>query len=310
MTLHTALLVVAFNRPGPARALLDLLKTVQPRRLYVALDGPRPHRPGEAALCQQVEDLFRRGIDWPCDTRWLVRRSNLGCRRAVSGALDWLFEHETEGIILEDDVLPIPDFFPYCEALLERYRHDTRIGMISGNCHWQGAPPEAASYGFSIYARIWGWATWRRAWAAYQPALEQWPAFNRGSWLEDLGGAAFARRWRVLIDQVACGEVDTWDLIWQLACWQQGYLTCMPAREQVVNVGFGADATHTQGDRSPLQPAAALPWPLRHPQTILPSRREDQRFFEHHIRSSWWRSVRRRLLQRWRQLHWPQPAGG
>ena len=297
MSFSVPILVIAFNRPGPAAGLLQLLRELQPSRLYLAFDGPRPGRSGEAQLCQAVRDLFRTGIDWPCETAWLEREWNLGCRQGVSSAIDWLFEHVEEGIILEDDVHPLPGFFRYCAELLEHYRHDTRIGSITANTYRRVPQIDQASYYFSIYSRCWGWATWKRAWAAYHQALPQWPVFRQGGWLEQLGGAAFARRSRFLIDQVDRGEVDTWDYIWQLACWQQGFLTCSPCLEQAVNVGFGADATHTQLEASPLFPAQELTFPLIHPTVFLPHGPSDRALFEQLIRPRWSRQVRQKLVK-------------
>jgi hypothetical protein len=126
--------------------------------------------------------------------------------------------------------------------------------------------------------------------------------FSREGWLEQLGGRAFARRWRQLIDQVDCGQVDTWDLTWQLASWQQGFLTCLPCLEQAVNVGFGADATHTQLETSPLFPAQELTFPLVHPMVFLPHSPSDRALFEQLIRPRWSRRVRRKLVKGWHRL--------
>ena len=297
MSYSVPILVIAFNRPGPAAGLLQILRELQPSRLYLAFDGPRPGRSGEAQLCQSVRDLFRTGIDWPCETAWLERDVNLGCRQGVSSAIDWLFEHVEEGIILEDDVHPLPGFFRYCADLLEHYRDDSRIGSIAANTYRRVPPADHASYYFSIYTRCWGWATWKRAWRHYHQALERWPVFSREGWLEQLGGRAFARRWRQLIAQVDCGQVDTWDLTWQLASWQQGYLTCLPCWEQAVNVGFGADATHTQLETSPLFPAQELTFPLVHPTVFLPHGPSDRALFEQLIRPRWSRQVRQKLVK-------------
>lgn len=302
MTYSVPILVMAFNRPGPATELLRVLRELRPARLYLAFDGPRINYTGEQERCEAVRDVFRDGVDWPCQVSWLLRPKNLGCRLAVSSAIDWFFETETEGIILEDDIHPIPSFFLYCAELLERYRDDERIGAIAANNHQSRAPANGASYYFSIYCHCWGWATWRRAWRAYHNAEALWSEFKQEGCLKQLGGRTFAIRWRFLIDQVFTGEVNTWDILWQLACWQQGFLTCLPSMEQVRNVGFDRDATHTIDEVSPLRQPRELAQPLVHPSIILPSSHFDRVTFNRLYRRRLTTELRRKYLKLLRLL--------
>ena len=86
----------------------------------------------------------------------------------------------SEGVILEDDVLPDASFFPYCSELLERYREDGRVGMVSGSTPGKRPPRDGASYRFSRYAHVWGWASWRRAWRCYDAAMAYGAPFISG----------------------------------------------------------------------------------------------------------------------------------
>lgn len=303
MSFAVPVLLIAFNRPDTTARVLEVLRQLRPETLYVACDGPRADRPGEAERCAAVRALMAPApeglIDWPCQLHTLFRDTNLGCRSGVSGALDWLFAQEEEGIVLEDDILPDPSFFPYCQLLLERFRHDTRIGAIAANNHQRQPPPDGSSYRFSIYSHCWGWATWRRAWRCYDRDLQGWPAFRAGGWLEQLGGEAFARVWGRWLEELAAGRLDTWDMIWQLSCWQQGFLTVIPAVELVQNIGFGGDATHTLDEHSPLGPRGSLPLPLAHPQVIQADRQRDadtfRRLYRRGRRADLARKVRKAL---------------
>ena len=279
MSFPVPVLLIGFNRPDTTARVVEVLRALRPERLYVACDGARLNRPGEPERCGAVRALIASApqglIDWPCQLRTRFRDTNLGCRAVASSALDWFFEQEEEGIVLEDDILPDPSFFPYCQALLERFRHDSRIGAIAANNHQRLPPADGSSYRFSIYSHCWGWATWRRAWRCYDRELNGWPAFRAAGWLEQLGGSAFARLWGGWLEQLAAGRIDTWDMIWQLSCWQQGFLTVIPAVELVENIGFGEDATHTLDEHSPLGPRDSLTFPLVHPAVIQPDRRRD-----------------------------------
>ena len=307
--LKTAILIIVYNRPELARRVIASLTTVSPEKIYVAADGPNPRLPHDTERCNQTRSLFveksSEFITWPCQIKTFFQSTNLGCRAGVTAALDWFFEQEEEGIVLEDDIVADPSFFPFCQELLERYRHDERVGVIAANNHQRLPPSDGSSYRFSIYSHCWGWASWRRAWRCNDPALKGWPAFRDGQWLEQLGGEPLGRRWGQWLEQLAAGQIDTWDMVWQFSCWQQGFLTVIPAVELVENIGFGVDATHTLDERSPLGTPGSFSFPLRHPTVMQADRLRDQdtfrRLFQRSRRADWLRKGRKALrLLGWR----------
>jgi hypothetical protein len=266
--MHTAVLFLVFNRPDPTRRVFDAIRAARPARLYVAADGPRADRAGEAERCAEVRAMAT-AVDWPCEVLTLFRDANLGCKRGVAEGIDWFFAHEAEGIILEDDVLPHPSFFAYCATLLERYRELPEISMISG-CNLIGDRHGAeTSYVFSRYLHVWGWASWRRAWLAYDVELRGWPSTAASAKLNAvLGGRTAAiDHWTEIFNRMARGEVDTWDYQWVFASWMHDMKAIIPAVTLVENIGFGKEATHTTGTAPAVAQvhAKAMTFPLRHP---------------------------------------------
>jgi len=217
--------------------------------------------------------------DWQCDVVRLFRDENLGCRRAVSGALNWFFEHEAEGIILEDDCLPAESFFPFCDTLLAVHRNDDTIAQISGSNFIGAKPAAGASYFFSTYPDVWGWATWRRSWKHYDVTMSEWPAFrddkrsrvSMGGWLKHAYWADnFQRTWS--------GEIDTWDYQWIFSVWKRGGLNIIPASNLIENLGYGQEATHTRHTQpSFVKPAQELGFPLIHPEQKAAKKYTDTR---------------------------------
>jgi hypothetical protein len=277
--MRSPILFLVFNRPETTRRVFDAIRAARPPKLYVAADGPRANAAQEAQRCEEVRRIAT-AVDWPCEVHTLFRDRNLGCKIGVSSAVSWFFEHEFEGIILEDDVLPTPTFFQYCDELLEKYREDERVGMITG-CNLISHYFKAAeSYFFSRYNHIWGWASWRRAWQHYDVAMADWPVWRDGRGLEQMsaGNPLFAAYWRPIFNAVHEGKVDTWDYQWTFACWRHGSLAAMPAFNQTRNLGFGADATHT----TKAEPAYVvssrvhpLAFPLLHPDPVARDLRAD-----------------------------------
>lgn len=108
--LNAAVLFLVFNRPDKTKQVFEAIRQAKPPRLYIAADGPREEKEGEADLVEEVRSFIMNNIDWPCEVKTLFRENNLGCKYAVSGAITWFFEQEEEGIILEDDCLPSHSF--------------------------------------------------------------------------------------------------------------------------------------------------------------------------------------------------------
>ena len=159
----SAVLFVVFNRPDTTKRVFEAIRLAKPKRLYITTDGPRPNMPDDVQLCKQTREIVS-VVDWDCEVKTLFREENAGCKNGVSAAINWFFDHEEEGIILEDDCLPANSFFKFCDTLLEKYRYDTRVRHITG-CNLQfGKKWGDASYYFSNLTNGWGWASWRRAW--------------------------------------------------------------------------------------------------------------------------------------------------
>lgn len=163
-------MLIVFNRPESTRKVFERISRARPSRLYIAADGPRPQNASDGELCAQVRGVKDR-IDWPCELKTWCHDDHLGPDRGVAVAINWFFENEPEGIILEDDCLPEEAFFAFCEELLERYREDNRVMHICGINPLEKWDQEPYGYFFSRHATTGGWASWRRAW--------QLNAFNR-----------------------------------------------------------------------------------------------------------------------------------
>lgn len=282
---HVPILFVVFSRPDLTGRVFDRIREIKPRKLFIAADGPRKNRPDDAELCRLTREVTR-NVDWECEVHRLERDENLGCRMAVSGAINWFFDHVEEGIILEDDCLPDPSFFQFCAELLAKYRDDDRVAHIGG-CNFTGnksIPEGQSSYYFSRFPHIWGWATWKRVWQQYDVDIRDWnpkdnnltSLFNRSTVREQL------TKW---FDTVKAKEIDTWDYqVVHLLC-MQGSLSIGPRLNLVENIGFDHRATHTIDLDYIAPPTSAMMFPLRDPREVRPDLEADAytEEFVHHI---------------------------
>jgi hypothetical protein len=240
-------LVVAFNRPAQTARVLDALRRVAPKQVYVHIDGPRRLNATDGERVARTRDLFQ-DIKWDGEVHRLFQERNIGIQ-AEEFAIDWFFQNVDCGIILEDDCVPTDDFFRFCAELLERYREQDQVMAICGYNElrrWQ----LSTSYHFSRTTSSWGWATWRRAWARYDAKVTRWaiPATRRALIAQML--PAERRIWPRRFDSVWRRRYLGYDFAWQFAVVAHGGLAAVPASNLVTNIGFDDDALSTR-----------LPWP-------------------------------------------------
>ncbi|MCB9650823.1 MAG: hypothetical protein H6730_30170 [Deltaproteobacteria bacterium] len=263
------MLLLAFNRPRLTAENLERILAARPERLYVAMDGPRPDVPGDAAACAEV----RAAVAGVADRVSLVTDAaprNLGLRARVVSALDWVLAEEESVVVLEDDCHPAPDFFPFMQAMLHRFAADERVGSVCGSTAvglTRRGPRFDYDYHFSQVGLPWGWGTWRRAWRDYDRELMCWPELRRSGVLEQMMGPVAARQWRRMLDHA--DSYSSWWVRWLMSLWASGRLSVVPRVNLVANRGVGEAATHTRAGsvyaRFAELPVGALPEVLRHP---------------------------------------------
>jgi len=284
-TFATPVVLFVFRRPTVTQRNLDVLQKVRPERLFVVADGPRPGRPEEAAQVAAVRALVDHAVDWDCTVERRYAERNLGLEASLELGLDWVFDQVDRAIVLEDDCIPDPSFFPFCKELLERYADEPRVWQISGDTH---LVPKAlfrgASYDFSTWASVWGWATWADRWHAHRaefdrdhagaedrvdqvprtaPALRRTPAVPHPDSL--VSRAALRHFTRVARE--TNGDLRGWDHHWWVTIMSRKGLSIMPSVILVENDGYGEGATHTRADQEPFS-AEPIAFPLVHPDRV------------------------------------------
>ena len=287
----TPVLLVVWRRPHELRQVIKAVRSVAPSRIFVACDGPNHQRLGEAEKVAATRQVIEQEIDWPCDIKRLYSDVNQGCRLGVSRAINWFFEEVEEGIILEDDCVPHPDFFTYCSIMLDRYRSDTRVWCVSGNnfldADWSGD----GDYFFSQIPMSWGWASWRSRWNFYDSDLHLWPLTKKYSVLQSLMPDSLMRSyWTSIWEKLWTRDTpDSWAYRWAFTCVVNRGLTVLPKVNLVQNVGFGVDATHTISHRL-IRPTSPLETPsLTAPRLVASLHVNDIFIFDHHFGGKWMR---------------------
>jgi hypothetical protein len=267
--LGTPVVFIIYRRSDLTARVFAEIRRAKPPKLLVIADGPGVDRPGDPARCQATRAVIDK-VDWDCEVIGNYSEVNLGCKVRVASGLDWAFNTVEEAIILEDDCVPHPTFFRFCQELLDKYRSDERVMMISGDNFGEGCQGTENSYYFSRSFHMWGWASWRRAWRNYDLQMALWPSLRGKDRLTDLlSEPRLVNHWQPIFDDTYSGKIDTWDYQWQFAGFVQGGLSIMPAVNLVSNIGMGQDATHTKVDTGwGNLPTAGMKFPLKHPNNV------------------------------------------
>lgn len=286
--MKTPVALIIFKRPETTERVFAEIARAKPPKLLVIANKAREDVAGEAERCEATRAIIER-VDWDCEVVKNYSPVHRDVKAQFSNGLNWVFETVEEAIVLEDDCVPHQSFFTFCDELLERYRADERVMMISGLSHFGSWRPEQQSYHFAYCAGTWGWASWRRAWRFFDPAMKSWPEVLERNFLESfLANPRHSRAWKNLLQLTYEGRINTWDYQWYLDCWINHGLRIFPSVNLVSNIGFGAGATNTVNEASSLSnmPTAEMPFPLKHPPFMMADVEADNLFHEKFIISN------------------------
>jgi hypothetical protein len=276
-TLNTPVLFLIFNREDTSRRVFEQIRAAKPKKLYVAADGARKNKEGEAEKCEATRAIIK-DVDWDCEVKTLFRDENLGCKRAVSSAITWFFENEEMGMILEDDCLPNMSYFKFCQEMLEKYKDNDRVMIVSGDNFQNGQKRGKGSYYFTQFYHIWGWATWKRAWNKYDINGSDYSEFLNQNTIADIfpGDDQLHAFWIDKFNRVFKDNLDTWDYQWVYTILKNDGLGIAPNYNLISNIGFRPDATHTQNleDRAANMPTEEMP-EIVHPYFPVVNREAD-----------------------------------
>lgn len=285
-----ATLLFIWNRPQLVWAQCQLLDDLAPSALYVVADGPRPNHATDHELCQLSRNAVRE-FDWQIPVHFRMADENLGLRQSILSGLSWFFESETEGIILEDDIVPSNSFFAFSKSMLSRYRFDSRVASVSGTVHATGLAHWRSDYYFSRFQHVWGFGTWSRVWKDFEVFLDGLGPISEDDLQSCLSAMppSVIRHWTKRINAEISGKRDTWTATWNYFCFQRNMLSVVPRVSLTLNVGFGPTATNSK--KVPLIAGYAPELGLLPEELVHPARIEPDEMADRYVASTQWPSI-------------------
>jgi len=277
--MKSAVTLIFFNRPDTLLKVFEQVRLAKPPKLFLVQDGAREGNDRDVVRIEACRKIVE-NVDWDCEVHTNYSDVNLGCGVRPQSGISWVLQQEERTIILEDDCVPEPTFFEYCDELLERYKDDERICYISGLNHFEEWDFGGSSYGFTKGGAIWGWATWRRAWEKYDYSVNgiNDPYVVRHIKTVLAGDDARVNLWKKtngLVKEKA--DISYWDVQWGFVKYSQNQLVIVPKYNMICNIGVGPDSTHDVGGSAIHRkyfdynnmPVKALELPLIHPKHML-----------------------------------------
>lgn len=232
------ILFICFNRPDHTKRVFEAIRAAKPSNLYICADGPRNDVDDDLHLCSQVREIVS-VVDWDCTVHRNYQMQNLGCRVTVSNAIDEFFSMYEDGIILEDDCLPSESFFPFCQAMLERFRFNDKIMQINGTYYLDQTFPIRENYYFSKINSCWGWATWRRAWEKNDFNLSDYIDSKKDGMIKRYYGDSGIARWmNFYFEDAFKPHCRVWSTAWAYSIMKHDGLCVNPTVNLVENIGF------------------------------------------------------------------------
>ena len=263
----TPVAILIFNRPDTTKKVFEEIRKAEPEKLFVIADGPRQTVEKDKELCELARKITE-NIDWDCEVTRDYSIENYGLRKRVESGLTQMFKSVDEAIILEDDCVPHQSFFPFCQELLERYRDEEKVMMISGNNFFGELRQNECSYHFSSFNLIWGWATWKRAWNLYDEWMNDWNDLKDGAFLNNiLQDDVSVKYYRTIFQEVYENKINSWAYRWLYSMLRKDGLSIVPSKNLVTNIGFGTEATNAKSNSHNTADIIAkeIEFPLTHP---------------------------------------------
>lgn len=293
--MYTSILLITFNRPDHTRRVLTEILKQEPQELYVCQDGAREGNENDRIKCQEVRDVINEltsaykinHIHFTLHT--LFQQSNLGCGPGPAAGITWFFENVEQGIVMEDDCLPHPDLFGYCEELLERYKDNEQVQFINSTLYHDRWKCDA-SYGFSHYMVTGAWAAWRETWQGFDLDLLNLDAWKfRHQVLQLTKNRAEANWWYFKVQEIQKdkSKKSYWDYQMQILLFRNNALTIHPRVNLVSNIGFDAEGTHTRWNDGRGDKLVYPIMPLAHPNRLIVDTATDAQCFAKRQSRGW-----------------------
>jgi hypothetical protein len=242
---QAAIALFIYNRPEHLAATLDSLALCpgfDDATIYVFGDGPKNAR--DLPAVQSARSIAQQRLQGRA--QFVFSDANQGLSRSITKGVTHVLAQHLTVIVVEDDLLVSSGFLAYMNHALDRFAGDLNVFQVSGYSPF-GPDDEQSGAVLLPWTSTWGWATWRRAWVAYDPEAVGWQALKRDRVLRRRFNLAGAYDYAHMLELQMAGLRDSWGIRWYWSVFMRDGLVCYPPSSMVLNRGFDGTGTHGRG---------------------------------------------------------------
>lgn len=284
MMLETPVVLLMFKRERIVD-IIERLRVVKPRKLYLVSDGGRTEKEQEQVdFCRK---LAENAIDWECDVVKRYAESNKGVFDNIAGGAKWVFEREETAIFLEDDNLPEVSFFQYCEEMLAKYKQNPKILWVCGTNYFGDYTKTKnyegdQSYYFTKCLLPCGWASWSSKFLKmYEDIFSGFDdrTLQRKIKKQFVSPALYRQSygyWKEEVERIQSGKKTvSWDMQMDFSIKKHDVYGICPVKNQIKNIGVDEASIHGGSSmqdemtrRFCGMDSYPLTFPLKHPEKV------------------------------------------
>jgi len=240
----SAALILAFRRKSGVER--TIIKSAQNgiSHIYLAIDGPV--NSADTEVQREIVNAARQICStFEIELSLLLRKKNLGLAVAVLSALEWFFAKENEGYVFEDDLDISDEFFKFCKIGKSALFQNGRALLISGNQFLETSDRNIASV--CSYPLIWGWYSTSNKWRIIKELTLDSSKKTKVRLSPKVVGF-----WNMGAWKARSRQIDSWAVPFAQNFHKQGYLSILPPRNLVSNIGMDEFAAHTMKNQTEL----------------------------------------------------------
>ena len=162
----------------------------------------------------------------------------------IEGVTDVINRHG-KVIVLEDDLIVSQNFLAFMNKALDFYELNNKVFSVSGYGLKVALPK---NYEYDVYfthrGLSWGWATWKDRWDNVDWDVKDFEQLKEDKLVKKKFAQGGTDLFPMLKKQME-NNLDSWAIRWFYSQFKNNLFTVFPTISKVKNVGFDADATHT-----------------------------------------------------------------
>lgn len=241
---YAPIVVFGFNRPDALKNTISSLlrnKEAKDSDLFVYVDGPRIGKEREREKVEEVKEYVK-SISGFKSLRYTFAEKNKGLADSIIGGVSEVINQYGKVIVLEDDLVLMPNFLNFMNQGLEFYENNQSVMSVCGYTCKVNAPKDYLhdAY-FFTRSSSWGWGTWKDRWEKVDWKLDDWDSVvaNRNAFVSSQGSDVFK-----MLSDCKHGKNHSWAIRFCYAQFVLKRLSVFPVKSLVDNEGFGGDGTN------------------------------------------------------------------